>query len=346
MSRLAYIVLLGCVVTGCGDDNTGVPGGDGGATDGAVGGGDGAGGGGGTCTGAGVMECAGACVDTRDNAADCGACGNACEGATPFCQGTTCVATCEAPRTDCNGACVDLMTDARHCGDCATDCGSAGTCSAGTCGACAAPGTLCGDQCADLASDPDHCGGCGMQCDAFTEGCSASGCVCRGALVDCDQAVDATDCRDTQNDAQHCGQCDRQCGDAEVCQTGECVCIPPLVRDAGGACADPASTQAACGTPPVDCGTMLCQGGACVAACGDGLNECSGGCVDVQTNPLHCGDCGERCGEGELCVAGECRGSDPATGCSTCPCAICEDKPCCAHPVNGAPICLDADACP
>ena len=40
--------------------------------------------------------------------------------------------------------------------------------------------------------------------------------------------------------------------------------------------------------------------------CPTGLLLCDASCVDVATNPLHCGRCGERCGVKEQCVGGSC----------------------------------------
>lgn len=36
--------------------------------------------------------------------------------------------------------------------------------------------------------------------------------------------------------------------------------------------------------------------------CGEGLTDCQGSCVDVDTDPQHCGDCESVCAENELCV--------------------------------------------
>jgi uncharacterized protein YkwD len=38
----------------------------------------------------------------------------------------------------------------------------------------------------------------------------------------------------------------------------------------------------------------------------EGESLCSGQCVDTQTNPEHCGECGERCGRGAGCKMGAC----------------------------------------
>ena len=55
---------------------------------------------------AGQTCCNGSCVDTKTDAKQCGACGNACSGAQPGC---------------CDGKCVDLVSNG-NCGQCGRDC--------------------------------------------------------------------------------------------------------------------------------------------------------------------------------------------------------------------------------
>ena len=45
---------------------------------------------------------------------------------------------------------------------------------------------------------------------------------------------------------------------------------------------------------------MTCQ------ACPDGQSLCSGFCVDLMSDPFHCGDCGTVCDATEACVVGAC----------------------------------------
>jgi hypothetical protein len=40
--------------------------------------------------------------------------------------------------------------------------------------------------------------------------------------------------------------------------------------------------------------------------CNPGLSLCSGACIDLAENPLHCGDCGAPCGANETCSSGVC----------------------------------------
>jgi hypothetical protein len=48
--------------------------------------------------------------------------------------------------------------------------------------------------------------------------------------------------------------------------------------------------------------------------CRSGLSDCHGHCVDLASNPNHCGACGHRCPGGAACVAGVCPGAADAGG--------------------------------
>jgi len=50
-------------------------------------------------------------------------------------------------------------------------------------------------------------------------------------------------------------------------------------------------------------GKILAQ---CVS-CPEGLEKCNNDCVDLNTNPEHCGSCGNICPDNERCVGGECK---------------------------------------
>ncbi|MBN1608505.1 MAG: hypothetical protein JW940_17870 [Polyangiaceae bacterium] len=82
----------------------------------------------------------------------------------------------------------------------------------------------------------------------------------------------------------------------------------------GSGCIPPFRTADQCG----DCYTA-CRGSTpvcspvdgeyqCVPRCEDPLVDCSGQCVDLQSNPDHCGKCGHRC-PSRLCQAGTCVGA-------------------------------------
>lgn len=45
----------------------------------------------------------------------------------------------------------------------------------------------------------------------------------------------------------------------------------------------------------------------CVPPCGGLQTNCNGECVKLQSDVNHCGMCGMPCGQGQLCVMGQCR---------------------------------------
>ena len=47
-----------------------------------------------------------------------------------------------------------------------------------------------------------------------------------------------------------------------------------------------------------------CRRGKC--KCNEGYTKCDGKCVDLQASRRHCGKCGNRCAEGQVCSGGEC----------------------------------------
>lgn len=50
----------------------------------------------------------------------------------------------------------------------------------------------------------------------------------------------------------------------------------------------------------------LCSAGKCAATCLGGSTRCGSRCVDVDTDPAHCGACNAACTSGEACVNGAC----------------------------------------
>ena len=58
--------------------------------------------------------------------------------------------------------------------------------------------------------------------------------------------------------------------------------------------------------------TSSCGSTVTMGSCGDGYDKCASSCVDLQTDPDHCGACGSACPEGVACAAGAC-------GMNTCP---------------------------
>jgi DNA-binding beta-propeller fold protein YncE len=133
-----------------------------------------------TCP-AGETACGRRCVALGSDAANCGACGNAC-GPGGVCDAGTCA--CGPGTVACAGTCVDLASDPAHCGACdGAACTAAQVCSAAACAAsCGAGLTECGRACVDTSADRYHCGACGTAC-AAGESCDAG--ACRSLQVAC-----------------------------------------------------------------------------------------------------------------------------------------------------------------
>lgn len=103
----------------------------------------------------------GYCADLDRSAADCGACGVACDlRVSDRCDGGRCM--CGDERAECAGtpesvccadgvdvSCVDTTTEAVHCGGCGIRCAATERCEAGTCteGASCASGCAAGEVC-------------------------------------------------------------------------------------------------------------------------------------------------------------------------------------------------------
>ena len=87
--------------------------------------------------------CDGACVDTKTDSANCGACGTACQ-LTETCTGGIC---CTTGQKNCSGVCSDTNVDAKNCGACGTVCGvSTPYCAGATCIACNSKVLILGDS--------------------------------------------------------------------------------------------------------------------------------------------------------------------------------------------------------
>lgn len=163
-------------------------------------------------------SCSGACVDTRLDDANCGACGNACDAASScaagVCRADNCAgADCSAIQICEGGACLEIRCVGVGCPGGQTC--SRGLCVAESCGvtACLAGSVCVGGACTDV------------ECVGVT---------CRGAQVcrlgRCEDVVDAG-CVGLSDaglggDVDHCGQCQRSCpvpANAErQCRQGQC----------------------------------------------------------------------------------------------------------------------------
>ncbi|WP_242392941.1 MXAN_6577-like cysteine-rich protein [Anaeromyxobacter oryzisoli] len=124
--------------------------------------------------------CAGTCTAVATDAANCGACGQAC-AAGEVCSAGFC--RCPDGRVDCNGSCVDVRSDPANCGACGTTCAAGDFCTTSATGATSCAGscavaeqTACGFACVDLQADAWNCGACGRTCGT-NEHCKTGLCV-------------------------------------------------------------------------------------------------------------------------------------------------------------------------
>ncbi|MEW5849732.1 MAG: hypothetical protein AB2A00_13020 [Myxococcota bacterium] len=234
-----------------------------------------------------------------DSDPDCTPMNVVCAGQTcqtgDVCDDGQCAEGCEAGKIACRGLCVDPESDPSYCGaqdDCRGDnrgdaCGAGYVCNAGECRLnCAQGQVACNGRCVDPFTDENFC----------------------GATGDC-QGANAGD----------------QCAAGEVCNgAGQCTvnCAAGYIN-CGGRCVNPVDDRVYCGASgdcqgPNDgttCGPgQVCENSTCTVVCPTGYINCSGSCVDPQSDEAHCGasgDCtggnvGQDCADGQICVNGAC----------------------------------------
>ncbi|MCC6334135.1 MAG: VCBS repeat-containing protein [Myxococcales bacterium] len=192
---------------------------------------------------------------------------------TRTCNGTSCGWTCNTGYHPCSGACVQNSSTTQcgaACVTCTPPANAVAICSGGACDfVCNSGYHRCGSQC--LANtDVDACG---TSCTPCPSGPGNSTRTCNGTT---------------------CGY---------SCNSGFNAC--------GTSCV-PADFTGACGTACTLCAggnaneKPTCTGGVCGTAC---ITSCNLACVDVRTDPAHCGACNATCGGGQSCAGAECRAS-------------------------------------
>lgn len=80
----------------------------------------------------GQTMCAGRCVTTSNDAANCGMCGRAC-AAGESCVMGACQLVCPMGQTNCSGRCVDTNNDPANCSMCGRACAAGQACVTGMC---------------------------------------------------------------------------------------------------------------------------------------------------------------------------------------------------------------------
>lgn len=319
------------------------------------------------------VDCGNECANLESSELNCGACGNECVPGGMCTTATTGVPHCECADPNqvmCPDGCTFTATDENNCGGCGNQCGPGAVCISGGC-ACEAPGLqFCpGDGCFDLTVDNDHCGTCGNNCFDGLESCMTGTCggdlgTCAPGVSYCPAIGGGNGCVDILDSPTNCGTTcaaadGNNCNGDEVCSGGNCECRPGYV-DFAGNCINTLTNATLCGPvggPYVNCAGDRCEDGACIPdACQvPGRVDCTGvgfvedgTCVDRQTDNRHCGACDNPCAEDEVCVEGNCEAYQPTGDCTACPCSRCDEafggSACCDY--AGAPVCVDADACP
>ncbi len=232
--------------------------------------------------------------ETKEDGANCGACGTACDSA--HSEGATCAA-----------------------GKCAY----AG-CKPGFANCDTTNGDF--DGCETPTGTTDNCGGCGNKCDATHASgvtCNGTACVyakCTTGFADCDNAAPDTNGCETPVDPTNCAGCGRSCDVASSvgatctagtctytsCKAGyaDCTTSPPNV-DGCESKLDTAQHCLACGNV---CDTANSLGAGCdgvkgctYTACKSGFGNCvttapdTDGCETALNSILNCTACGVKC---------------------------------------------------
>jgi len=249
-------------------------------------------------------------TSVSDDVNNCGACGNQCDldHAVENCQFGMCgIQSCEGTYGNCNGqtndGCeTDTSSNVLHCGSCGFACSTSGgnpSCNNGSCNIDCDPGSgNCdgndGNGCETDLTTTSNCGACGNECDKTngTASCDPPDCKisCFTDYDDCNGNVDDGCEISLQDDPNHCGGC----GDS--CSTNH---VP----------------------------TPVCSGGNCTGGCEPGFADCLNdkrvdGCeTELDTDPDHCGACGDACSDNHMdtvvCSDGNCTGNC-AVGFSDC----------------------------
>ena len=176
---------------------------------------------------------------------------------------------------------------------------------------------ICNGVCTDLRHDRNHCGSCTTVCNA-TQMCEIGSCIvptptpkptCSSlGLNDCNGS-----CVNIYRDQNHCGRCGNVCLDDEICKAGDCVstafCTSNVNCGDKQICKDSACVDVECNADSHCSGGASCVNHVCqkIDVCAEqGLTECSGQCVDTNSDIQHCGSCDNVCLANELCIDKHC----------------------------------------
>ena len=229
---------------------------------------------------------------------------------------------CKENFKDCNqkaadGCEINLKSDNKNCGSCGHACPSGQICSDGE----------CTDSCKD---DTTNCGGtCVRLGDVNATECNGTTLTCLDNYYDCNATV-ADGCEiNLKTDNNNCGSCGEKCPDGKLCNdgncdincaygftecNGKCLNFDDLHLSDCNTCADSYcdiddNKINGCEATLDSLNATVCT--ASTLTCDDSHDDCDGnianGCeVSLMTDNNNCGECGNKCPDGQLCSNGEC----------------------------------------
>jgi hypothetical protein len=202
-----------------------------------------------------------------------------------------------------------------------------------TCVCSCPPGKIpCQGLCIDPLTDQTFCGGCpGDTCNPYNQKCCGGVCttLCTDANCrDCGEKMPAgfgcclvgpgaMNCGPVKlGNKAHCASCTDVCSGGMDCISGKCDC--PAGRARCGPvgnefCCSP--NRSCCDNQCVDLQTNPDHCGSCPNKCATGETCCSGTCANLQTSTDHCGSCPNKCSPGRVCSNGTCVCAPPTTPC-------------------------------
>ncbi len=292
-----------------------------------------------TCT-LGFMDCDGIITngceaDIRNDSNNCGGCKNKCnQNATcknGECQCITGYANCNTKWDD---GCEINLNSNQSCGTSCqniTNCNQNAYCSNGTC-LCISPYANCNELWSDgceinINIDTNNCGKCKQKCELPNTDeviCNSGECrivKCKVNYGNCD-LLDSNGCeKNLSNDASNCGSCNNKCNQNAQCINGLCQCNTGYLNcndDWRDGCevnkySDPFNCNGCgnvCNLPNVT--SHICNVGVCnVGVCKWNYGNCDGvqnnGCeVNLNTDSVNCGTCGNKCNQNAYCTSGTC----------------------------------------
>ena len=262
-------------------------------------------------------------------------------GKTKSCQNIGCricdtgTANCdENPTTGINGCEANLNTDPSNCGGCGNICSTKKHCENGIC--ISNPQCTNNIECND--SNPctiDSCtnGQCVYSNEQSGKVCANNQQVCSGiqlcTALTCNgqgSCSNPTQCNDCPNSLGICGTpicsnnvCGLNINSGAYCGTQSCPadkCSGNILLDYASTCNKLCSAlgtcpACTCAVNPINCGnTKYCNSGSCIV-CPTGYANCDqnaiNGCeANLNTDSSNCGNCGNACGNGQICENGLC----------------------------------------